>query len=139
MSAAFFDTNIIAYAAESDSPEPDKRDLSRSLMQTRSIILSTQVMLELYSVMLRRLAYAAGTAQHWISSLADETVVTLHAQDVLDGIALSRRYKISHFDGLILHAAQMADSDIVYTEDLNHGQTYGTVRVCNPFIEDFLA
>jgi predicted nucleic acid-binding protein len=59
--------------------------------------------------------------------------------DILQAIAIARRHDISHWDGLILVAAEKAGLDIVYTEDLNHGQTYGRVRVCNPFIEDFLA
>ncbi|MCI4645072.1 MAG: PIN domain-containing protein [Hyphomonadaceae bacterium] len=139
MNAAFFDTNIFAYAAESDGPEPEKRDIARALLQSRAIVVSTQVMLELYGVMLKKLNYAADTAYRWISSLEDETVIMLSPTDVLEGIMISRRYEISHFDGLILRAAERADLDLVYTEDLNHGQTYGSVRVCNPFIEDFLA
>ena len=138
MSAAFFDTNIFAYAAESDGPDINKRDISRALLQARSIVVSTQVMMELYAVMVRKLRYAADTAYRWISSLEDETVISLSAQDVLEGIMISRRYEISHFDGLIIRAASLADLELLYTEDLNHGQVYGSVRACNPFIEDFL-
>lgn len=138
MNAAFFDTNILAYAADSEGPEPGKRDIARALMQTRAIVVSTQVMIELYNVMRRKLHYGAETANLWVSALKDETVVTLSALDVIDGLTLSQRYQISPFDALILQAANRADLDILYTEDLSHGQTYGSVRVCNPFIEDFL-
>lgn len=138
MNAAFFDTNILAYAADSHGPEPAKRDVARALMQSRAIVVSTQVMIELYQVMRRKLHYGAETAQFWVTSLKDETVVTLTASDVIDGLTLSRRHQISPFDGLILQAAHRADLDILYTQDLNHGQTYGSVRVCNPFIHDFL-
>lgn len=139
MSAAFFDTNIIAYAADSAAPDTGKRDRARQLMQTRSISISTQVMLELYAVLRRKLFYGAEAAALWVRSLNDETVVTLTPSDVLRAIDSARRFDISHWDGLILVAAEKAGLDLVYSEDLNHGQTYGTVRVCNPFIEDFLA
>jgi predicted nucleic acid-binding protein len=138
VNAAFFDTNILAYAADSHGPDQAKRDTSRVLMQSRSIIVSTQVMIELYNVMRRKLHYGAETAQLWVSALRDETVISLSADDVIDGLTLSRRHQISAFDALIIQAATRADLDILYTEDLNHGQTYGSVRVCNPFIEDFL-
>lgn len=139
MSAAFFDTNIIVYAADSATEEPTKRDLARRLMLTRSVTTSTQVTLELYAVLRKELAYSAEAASDWVRTLQDDTVMTLTPSDVLQAIAIARRYDISHWDALILVAAEKAGVDILYTEDLSHGQTYGNVRACNPFIEDFLA
>ncbi len=139
MNAAFFDTNIIVYAADSASGKPERRDVARQLMQTRAITTSTQVMLELYAVLCKKLGYGADAASNWVRSLQDDTVVTVTATDVIEAIATARRYNISHWDSLILVAADKAGLELVYTEDLNHGQTYGSVRVCNPFIEDFLA
>ncbi len=75
MSAAFFDTNIIVYAADSIAPEPAKRDVARQLMQTRSITISTQVMLELYAVLRRKLGYSTEAASDWVRALQDDTVV----------------------------------------------------------------
>ncbi|MFN3546165.1 MAG: PIN domain-containing protein [Mesorhizobium sp.] len=139
MNAAFFDTNILIYAADSAGPDADKRDRARLLMQSREVTISTQVMMEFYGVLRRKLAYGPDVATQWIETLQDEHVVSLAAADVVHAIKLSRRYDISHWDGLVLTAAERAGLDILYTEDLNHGQTYGSVRVCNPFIEDFLA
>lgn len=138
MSAAFFDTSIIAYAADSAGPEPAKRDAARQLMQARSITISTQVMLELYAVLRKKLAYSAPAALEWVRALQGDTVVELTSSDVIQGIAIAHRYDISHWDGLILLATEKAGLDLVYTEHLSHGQAYGKVRVCNPFIEDFL-
>ena len=42
------------------------------------------------------------------------------------------RYQISFWDALIL-AAESGGAGVVYTEDLNHGQRYGSVLVQNPF------
>ncbi|MBC7280853.1 PIN domain-containing protein [Hoeflea sp.] len=139
MNAAFFDTNIVAYAADTAAPDVTKRDLARQLMQTREITTSTQVMMELYQVLRRKLAYGAQAAMEWIQTLQKDNVVTVSPADVIHAIEMSSRHNISHWDGLILVAAQRAEMEIVYTEDLNHGQAYGPVRVCNPFVEDFLA
>ena len=139
MNAAFFDTNIIAYAADSASEERDKRDRARDLMQTRSITTSTQVMMELYNVLRTKLAYSADAAMQWVQTLQHDDVVTLSPNDVIEAIQTARRHDISHWDGLIVVATERAGTDLLYTEDLNHGQSYGKVRACNPFIEDFLA
>jgi predicted nucleic acid-binding protein len=42
-------------------------------------------------------------------------------------------YRISFRDSLILAAAESAGAEILYSEDLNHGQQYGNVRILNPF------
>lgn len=139
MNAAFFDTNIVAYAADTAAPDEAKRDLARQLMQTREITTSTQVMMELYQVLRRKLAFGAEAALEWVQTLQKDNVVTVSPADVIQAIEMSGRHNISHWDGLILVAAQRAELEIVYTEDLNHGQVYGPVRICNPFLEDFLA
>jgi hypothetical protein len=36
------------------------------------------------------------------------------------------------WDALVVQAAQVAGAEILYSEDLSDGQTYGTVRVINP-------
>jgi len=96
-------------------------------------------MMETYGVLRRKLHYDADGAAGWVYNLREQTVIAPTPDDILGAIRAARKYDISHWDGLILKAAERAAIDIVYTEDLNHGQTYGSVRVCNPFIEDFLA
>lgn len=139
MTAAFFDTNILGYAADSAAPDAGKRDAARALMQSRSIHVSTQVMMELYNFLRRKLNFDQPIAEKALKALSEETVVEVSADDVLAAITFSDRYQVSHWDGLILRAAEKARTPILYTEDLSHGQTYGSVRACNPFIEDFLA
>jgi len=49
-------------------------------------------------------------------------------------ISLISESEVNLWDAAILAAAQELDFDTLYTEDLNHGQIYGTVRVVNPFL-----
>ena len=37
------------------------------------------------------------------------------------------------WDALIVRTAQSARCDVLYTEDLQHGRSYGGLRVVNPF------
>jgi predicted nucleic acid-binding protein len=48
-------------------------------------------------------------------------------------LEFEERYQISFWDALILAAAESGGAGVVYTEDLNHGQRYGSVLVQNPF------
>lgn len=41
---------------------------------------------------------------------------------------------LSYGDGAIVAAAEVLEANTLYTEDLNHGQLYGRVRVVNPFV-----
>jgi predicted nucleic acid-binding protein len=47
--------------------------------------------------------------------------------------AISIRYRISYWDGAILAAAEALAAEVVYSEDLQHNQTFRAVRVENPF------
>ena len=47
---------------------------------------------------------------------------------------VNRRYKSSWYDSLIVAAAIEAKCDVLYTEDLQHGQRFGGLTVVNPFI-----
>ena len=53
---------------------------------------------------------------------------------VLEAVAVSVRYQISHYDAQIIAAAKRMGCTTVYSVDLNHGQDYGGVRVMNPFL-----
>ena len=48
---------------------------------------------------------------------------------------MSARYGISYWDGAIVAAAEAIGAPVLYTEDLNHGQAYGTVTAINPFLD----
>lgn len=43
------------------------------------------------------------------------------------------RYQVSYWDALILRAADQMGCHTLMSEDLAQGQTYGRVRVVNPF------
>ena len=95
--------------------------------------------METYAALTRKLKLAQSQARQWTEMLAQETVIAVEADDVRAALDAAQRFQVSHWDGLILKSAEKSGLDLIYTEDLNHGQMYGPVRVCNPFIEDFLA
>jgi predicted nucleic acid-binding protein len=52
---------------------------------------------------------------------------------VKQGITYARKFRISYWDAALIAAAERLQAPILYTEDLNHDQLYGSVRVINPF------
>jgi len=53
---------------------------------------------------------------------------------ILGSFGLKTRYQVSFRDALVIHAAQSAGTQVLYSEDLSDGQLYGPVRVINPFM-----
>lgn len=42
---------------------------------------------------------------------------------------------MSVWDALIVVASRKGGASVLYSEDLNHGQRFGSVQVLNPFLE----
>jgi predicted nucleic acid-binding protein len=61
-------------------------------------------------------------------------VVVNTGESILEALDLERQYRISFWDALVVHTAQAADADVLYSEDLADGQVFGTVRVKNPLL-----
>jgi predicted nucleic acid-binding protein len=69
----------------------------------------------------------------WLDSLCARPWTPIDDALVREGVATSRRYRIGYYDAAIIAAAERLGAGLLYTEDLNHGQVYGSVRVENPF------
>jgi predicted nucleic acid-binding protein len=65
--------------------------------------------------------------------LLDLPLVIVGPAHILTAIRTEERYIISFWDALILAAAESGGAEILYTEDLNDGQRYGTLVVRDPF------
>jgi predicted nucleic acid-binding protein len=139
VSAAFLDTNIAVYAADPRYASRAKQAVARNLFLARDCILSTQVLMETFNVLVRKDLMDPEPAHAYVRRLALLPIVQIEREDVLEALELRSVHRVGHWVGLILRAAEKAQAPILYSEDLSHGQTYGSVRVCNPFIEDFLA
>ena len=92
-------------------------------------------MQEFYSNVRRKthIALSAQRALVWIERLEKLPRVDTDTALVMAAILFSERYRISFWDACVLAAAERLGAPVLYTEDLNHGQSYGSVRVDNPF------
>ncbi len=134
--ACFLDTNVLLYAALGRLDEPEKFQISRNLIAAWEFGVSTQVLGEFFvnSQRRSRRPLTAAEAAAFVTNLNERPCVAVDRNVVLVAMGYAHRYQISYWDAAVVAAAEQLETPILYTEDLNHGQRYGTVRVMNPFI-----
>jgi len=133
---SFLDTNIIVYAVGEAPNEKQKRAIASGLLESSDFGISAQVLQEFYTTVTSKIAVPLSTDMAFalIDSLLKFPFVAVDQGIVTQGIRNSIKYRISYWDGAIIAAAERLHCKILYTEDLNHGQVYGSVEVRNPFI-----
>ncbi len=131
----FLDTNILVYAATGRGEEELKRKHSLELIQTKQFGLSAQVLQEFFVIVTRKIDVPLSTssALEWIEQFEAFPIISIDKNLVKTSIELSEKYLISYWDGAIIAAAQSLQANVLYTEDLNAGQSYDDVVVVNPF------
>jgi predicted nucleic acid-binding protein len=135
--SAFFDSNIVVYAHDRRDIRKHTRamDLLAAHAGDGTLTVSTQVLAESYSILLRKRLLNADDALAALEALAVGRVVPADTASVMRGLQLSRRYQLSSWDGLIVQAALDAGCATLYTEDLQAGQRFGELEVVNPFAD----
>lgn len=137
-SVRFVDTNILLYAVSAPSEDAVRRVGALNLLASDDLALSVQVLQEFYHQATRPTRSQPLTqdqALRFIERIRHFPVQEVTLEIFRAGVALGKRYRLSYWDGAILAAARTLGCDILYTEDLNHGQDYGGVVVVNPFID----
>lgn len=132
----FVDTNVLIYAACTDPGDEVKRQQARTLLLNDDLALSTQVLQEFYwqATHARRVdRISRDAAKGHILDLRRFPILPVTLDVVNRAIDLTERYQIAYWDAAILAAASLSECDTLLTEDLGDGQTYGDVRVANPF------
>ncbi len=133
---SFVDTNILLYAAGTDSTGDFKGSRARAVLQEPGIGLSAQVLQEFVANALSKKALQISEAKiaGVLQVLEEFPCVPITPSLVRGALALRTRHQISYWDAAILAAAQSLGCDTLFSEDFNHGQLYGSVRAINPFL-----
>jgi predicted nucleic acid-binding protein len=134
MMSVFLDTNIVVYAF--DGADPAKQRIAIEVLETGDrLVVSTQVLLETWWVLTRRLAEPLDEddASKVIDELCALPVVSTDPELVRRAVETSRRFEIAVWDALIIEAARVAGCRRVLSEDLQSGQDFDDVVVSNPF------
>jgi len=136
----FFDTNILIYGLASPGSDPREEirwDLiSKSISEEKGVI-STQVLEEFYNVSTRKIEkpISSEQARRYIEELLVMELKLVDIDIIRRAISLTEDEPVSFWDSLVITTAERAKCDILFTEDLNHGQTFHGVEVRNPFLD----
>ncbi len=138
---AFVDTNLWAYRLDHREPDKARRVgawLREIVLAGHDIVVSTQVMIELRSVLTRKFQPPLGheDTMRALGAVAAFEVVSTDHNLVLDAHELASREQLSWFDALIVEAAIRGGCAVLYSEDLPHGRRYADLQVCNPLRGD---
>ena len=126
----FFDTNVLLYLLSADATKADRAEA----LAANGGVISVQVLNEFASVCLRKLAMSVAEVREGLSTIrAVCEVIPLDLETHEMALDLVERHQLGMYDALIVAAAVQANCAVLYTEDLQHGQTIGGLRIQNPF------
>ncbi len=133
----FVDTNILVYAHDLDAGNKHEiaRGIVSELWESRSGVLSTQVLQEFYVTLTRKIPtpLVKPTVRGIVKSYFNWDVVLNDAQIILQASEIEETYRLSFWDALIVSAAFSRNTATILTEDLNHGQYVEGILIKNPF------
>ena len=133
----FVDASVLVYAfdASSGTKKEQAERLLNELWESGTGCLSVQVLQEFFVTVTRKLSapLVSHEAAERVADFASWKVFAPTAQDVVAAIGLHREAQIGFWDAMVVHAASEAGCDVLWTEDLAHGQVLRGVRIMNPF------
>lgn len=133
-SASFVDTNVLIYAAAGGSEYPQKWEIAQDLLRDGQLCLSGQVLAEFFHNCRKKKLIPGTEIEVWLLFLSTLNCAAVDETLVLEGARLSERHRISYWDAALIAAARRLEANVIYTEDLNHGQEYDGVKAINPFV-----
>ena len=137
MDPVFVDTNVLVYRHDLANPVKQSRadEWYELLWRQRCGRLSFQVLQELYSTLTRKLKPGLDLprARQLVRVLAAWRPVPIDVAILERAWLIEGRYSLSWWDALIVAAAQTCECKLLLTEDLQHGQAFGNLRVIDPF------
>ena len=126
---------MLLYAAAGKKLDPEKHHIALRLLREERLAVSTQVIGEFYHNARRKFAkeLSIAEAHAWVDALCDLKKVDVDLALIRSAMFIAERYKVAFWDAALIAACERVDAPILYTEDLSHGQKYGSVAVINPF------
>ncbi|TXL16539.1 nucleic-acid-binding protein [Methylococcaceae bacterium HT3] len=131
MSGTFLDSNIVIYSL---GDVEEKRLRSIELISENPII-SVQVLNETANILVRKFQMPIHDIQAIMKRIACECRVTILTEKThFSALSIKERYQFSFYDSLIIASALEASCNILYSEDMQHGQIIeNKLKIVSPF------
>ncbi|MDQ6972434.1 MAG: PIN domain-containing protein [Mariprofundaceae bacterium] len=134
----FVDTNIFVYSR--DASEPEKQDKAKlwltQLWQQEAGRISTQVMNEYYVTVTQKLkpGLSKEQARSDLRALTVWQPLDISTQLIESAWDVQDQYAYSWWDSLVITSALFLDCQYLLSEDMQHEQTFGSLKIINPFL-----
>jgi predicted nucleic acid-binding protein len=129
------DTNLWVYFYAKNPV--DKAQIVTEIISsnTHEILMSTQVLGELFHVLTRKKFTTTSEAIEIIEELIDTfSVLTIDTSKVSLALQVHQEYRYSYWDSLIVATALMGECAVLYSEDMHHSQQIeDKLSIINPF------
>lgn len=126
----FLDTNVVLYLLSADAARADRAE---ALLQAGGVV-SVQVLNEAASVARRKLTLSWLDVEELlflVKTACRVVPITLEAHE--QAVVIAQQHQLSFYDALICASAISVGAATLWTEDMNHGQLIGGMRIVNPF------
>jgi predicted nucleic acid-binding protein len=131
MPGGFLDSNVLVYAFTADP-----RAAAAQALLGRGCATSVQGLNEFVNVARRKLGKTWTEIRDALATIrmVCPAILPLDIETHWDALRIAERYGYAIFDALIVASALRADSDTLWTEDLQHGAVIDRrLRIANPF------
>lgn len=134
----FLDTNIFVYPLDHSSPgkAAKAQKLIREAIRSGLGVVSYQIVQEFFNVALRHFSkkMSIEEAEQFLA-ITFRPLLAVNSSPALysEALHVHARHHFSWYDSLVVAAAMEAQCEVLYTEDLQHGQKIGGLQVRNPF------
>jgi predicted nucleic acid-binding protein len=135
VSKIFIDTNIFVYSLDGADNEKkaNAQSILKKIVASHQPVISTQVIKEFYVVATAKLQADKITVKNIIHNFRNMEIVNNDIELIEQAIDISVISQLSFWDSLIIAAAEKANCEFIFSEDLNSGQLYRGVTLINPF------
>ena len=135
----FLDTNIAVYCFDSSAPRKQEtaKELITHAASSSMGVVSFQVLQEFCNVASnsRRLNLAQERIMAYVSLVLQPMNQVTTSPALLErALAVRQAHSFSFYDCLIISAALQAQCTTLYSEDMQHGQLVGSLKIINPFL-----
>jgi predicted nucleic acid-binding protein len=135
----FLDTNIFLYTFDETAPVKSRKahEFIREAITTHTGLVSYRVVQEFFNYALKRFTppMSLVEAEQFLGAVF-RPLLGAHSSQALyiEAMQLHSRWGLAWYGSLIVAAALQADCDVLFSEDLQHGQRFGGLEIVNPFL-----
>jgi predicted nucleic acid-binding protein len=127
----FLDSNVLLYVIDEDAL---RTPISKKLA-AGEFVVSVQVLNEFMNVAAKKFRLEPAAIHEVLEPIkffGEIVPLTIETHERAWEIYCATNLGV--YDANIVAAAELAGCDVLYTEDLNHGQVIGRVTIVNPFM-----